>query len=87
MKSQKLQPIHTAPKDGSKILIYVNYPWDVLYKFFTIATWEEKYSTQSEKGAWRYETDDAVLNVFDEWCLGWIPFPDIPLELDKNTTR
>lgn len=79
MEPQNLQPMDSAPKDGRKILLYVNLPWERDQdKFFFIAKFVEKYSVHSNEGAWRYECPGSVHHAVNSWCEGWMPFPKIP---------
>ena len=74
------QPIETAPKDGTKILVWADgYEWPevVLYEDYPPADQEEI----GERGFWRYAEDlmaDATESCDDDEWTHWQPLPEPP---------
>lgn len=73
------QPIETAPKDGSKILVWADgYEWPEIVCF-------EKYDDETaieagEPGYWRY-AEELIANVADvepDMLTHWMPLPAAP---------
>ncbi len=63
------QPIETAPKDGSEILVYID---GLNFKGYNLISWDK------ENNFW-------LSGKFDRWnessILGWMPLPEPPVKL------
>lgn len=75
------QPMSTAPRDGTKILVVFKGYKD---PFYHITYWDEKAESEkfNYKPAWQiFLCDDGFFSVAyeDESALGWMPIPEFKL--------
>jgi hypothetical protein len=84
--SDQWQPIETAPKDGTDILVWaVGYRWPevVRYVLYNDPAIEEE---AGEPGFWRYSDDvfADVCEIEEGEFTHWMPIPSPPRALDQK---
>jgi len=68
------QPIETAPKDGSWVLLYLRHPWSEIEKAFWYNAWQNWQTTIPEEGGEFCGIGAAVPTH-------WMELPEPPEEL------
>lgn len=69
------QPIETAPKDGTRILLL--YPNDVYQGIITVGQWyADKYSRRTPKPYWNSDLQLEGVRWHQEYSpIAWMPLP------------
>jgi hypothetical protein len=73
------QPIETAPKDGTKLLMSVFFPGDTICEPFTEVTigyWDHGNALDDPESIWHREPDWDVPTIGDP--THWMPLPAPP---------
>jgi len=60
------KPIDTAPKDGTKILI-----WNKIYEFAPIAWWAEADTCSDPIYGWHFDTQSSPCCSCEDNFIGW----------------
>lgn len=71
---EQWQPIETAPKDGSSILLYLPAPWDRVELAYWFAHWENWQSQGDKPDTVR----DEYCGIGSELPTHWMPIPSAP---------
>ena len=76
------QPIETAPKDGTEVLVYTDV---ATVPVVHIARWEDGrdgYPDSFEQGWWSYTEHSVTQTLLEDWKqpTHWMPLPPAPTE-------
>lgn len=73
------QPIETAPKDGTHILLWFNVPASMFETNVAIGFWSDLADDWPEVEPWfMLECDSAPLTAFGARATHWMPLPEPP---------
>lgn len=81
MTEQTWQPIETAPKDGTDVLVmYMHIDTQIVHNAFWL--YDEFDEDPRETGWWSYEHSEVSRIKLDDWMTPthWIPLPPAPKE-------